>query len=102
MVGQSIMVFTLQDLDANVISRNVPNELTFFQLGIKSNFLELVQNISYISFTFLHVLGENENVINVTTNEIIQVLTKKSFMEHGKMIGDHNVFGMMSSIHHLH
>jgi hypothetical protein len=99
MVGQSIMVCTLQDLDSNVISRNVPKEFAFLQLGIKSNFLKLVQNISYISFTFLHVLGENANVMNVTTNEIIQVFTKKSFMEHGKTIGDHNVFGMMSSIH---
>jgi hypothetical protein len=87
MVAQSIMVCTLQDLDANVISRNVPKEFALFQLGMKSNFLKLVQNISYISFTFLHVLGENENVINVTTNEIIQVFTKKSFMENGKTIG---------------
>lgn len=81
------MVCTLQDLDSNVISRNVPKEFAFLQLGIKSNFLKLVQNISYISFTFLHVLGENANVMNVTTNEIIQVFTKKSFMEHGKTIG---------------
>jgi hypothetical protein len=87
MVVQSIMVCTLQDLDANVISKNVTKEFAFFQLGIKSNFLKLVQNISYISFTFLHVLGENENVVNVITNEIIQVFKKNSFMEHGKTIG---------------
>ncbi len=87
MVAQSIMVCTLQDLDANAIFKIVPKEFAFFQLGIKFNFLKLVQNISYISFTFLHVLGENENVINVTTNEIIQVFTKNSFMERGKMIG---------------
>jgi hypothetical protein len=87
MVAQSIMVCTLQGLDANIISTNVPKEFAFFQLGIKSNFLKLVQNIPYISFTFLHVLGENENVINVTTNEIIQVFTKNSFMERGKMRG---------------
>ncbi len=81
----------------NVISRHVHKEFAFFQLGMKSNFLKLVQNISYISFTFLHVLGENENVINVTTNEIIQVLTKNALMECGKTIGAFIKFNGMTT-----
>jgi len=42
MVAQSIMVCTLQDLDANAIFKNVPKEFAFFQLGINFNFLKLV------------------------------------------------------------
>jgi len=48
----------------------------FLQLGIKSNFLKLVQNNMYVSFMNLHVLRKNEDVINVMDHEIIQVFTK--------------------------
>jgi hypothetical protein len=42
-------------------------EFTFFQLGIKANFLKFVQNKAYMSFMLFQVLRKNENVINVTS-----------------------------------
>jgi hypothetical protein len=38
-------------------------KFSFFQSGIKSNFLKLVQNRRSIPFMVLHVLIENEDVV---------------------------------------
>jgi hypothetical protein len=46
-------------------------KLTFLQFGIKSDFLELVQNKSNILFMLFKILGPNEDVINVTNHKII-------------------------------
>ncbi len=48
-------------------------KFAFLQLNIESNFFKRVQNKSNMSFTFLLVLGKNEDVIDVTNHEIIQV-----------------------------
>jgi hypothetical protein len=44
--------------------------------GVKLDFLELVQNKTYMLFMVLRVLGENENVIDGTNHEIIQIFVK--------------------------
>jgi hypothetical protein len=51
-------------------------EFTFFQFGTKFNFPKLFQNQMEMVFMVLHVFGENEDIIDVTNHEIIQVITK--------------------------
>jgi hypothetical protein len=48
-------------------------EFTFFQLNVEFNFFELIQNKSNMLFMFLHLLGKNDDVIDVTNHKIIQV-----------------------------
>jgi hypothetical protein len=55
-------------------------EFTHFQFGVKCNFSKFFQNKMYMVLMDLHVLQENEDVVNVTDYEIIQVLTKKLFI----------------------
>jgi hypothetical protein len=45
-------------------------EFTFLQFGIKSNFLELLQDKTYMAFVVLHILQENKDVIDVIDHEI--------------------------------
>jgi hypothetical protein len=63
-----------------IFINNIPKEFDFglmefasLQLNIESNFSELVQNKSNILFMFLHVLGKNEDIINVKNHEVIQI-----------------------------
>jgi hypothetical protein len=44
-------------------------EFIVFQLNVVFNFFELVQNKSNMLCMFLHVLGKNEDVINVTNHK---------------------------------
>jgi hypothetical protein len=62
-------------------------ELTFFQLNVKSNFLKLVQNKPNMLFIFLHVLGKNEDVIDITSHSIVHVSTKNIVHQILKKIG---------------
>jgi hypothetical protein len=76
-------------------------EFAFLQLNIESNFFELVQNKSNISFMFLLALGKNEDVIDVTNHKFIQVFTKniihqmlKDYMGIGEAKRHHHIFKM--------
>jgi hypothetical protein len=51
-------------------------EFTLLQFSVKSNFLKKFQNQKYMVLMVLHVFQKNEDVINVTNHEIIQVFTK--------------------------
>ncbi len=51
-------------------------EFTFFPFGIKSNLSKPLQDQTYMTLMVLHVLWENEDVIDVTNHEIIQILMK--------------------------
>ncbi len=75
-------------VQANAISKNNITkefhlrlmEYTFFQFGIKTNFLKLLQNKTYMAFMVCHVLWKNENVIDVTDHKIIKYSRKTSFI----------------------
>jgi hypothetical protein len=76
-------------------------ESTFFQVGIKTNFLELFQNKTYMALMVCHVLRENEDVIDVTDHKVIQILMKyiihhmlKDYRCIDKAKGHQNVFKM--------
>ncbi len=76
-------------------------ESTFFQFGIKTNFLKLIQNKIDMELMVYHILGENENFIFVIDQKIIQILTKniihlmlKDNRCIGKAKGHHNTFKM--------
>jgi hypothetical protein len=51
-------------------------KFSFFQLGIELNFLKLVENKTSMPFMVLHVLKENEDVVNVTNHKIIPIFLK--------------------------
>jgi hypothetical protein len=51
-------------------------KISFFQLSIESNFLKLVENKTSMPFMGLHVLRENEDVVNVTSHKIIPIFMK--------------------------
>jgi hypothetical protein len=51
-------------------------KFSFFQFGIESNFLRFVENKTSKSFMVLHVLKENEDVVNVTSHKIIPIFMK--------------------------
>jgi hypothetical protein len=57
-------------------------EFTFFQLNVEFNFFKLVPNKSNMLFMFLHVLGKNEDVIDVTNHKIIQIFIESSFINY--------------------
>jgi hypothetical protein len=44
--------------------------------GVKLDFFKLFQNKTYMLLMVLHVLEENENVIDGTNHEIIQIFMK--------------------------
>jgi hypothetical protein len=80
----------LEKIHANAIYRyNISKEFHFnlmefaiFQLRIKSKFSKFVQNKLKMLFMFLHVLGNNGDVIDVTNHEIIQVFNENIFIEY--------------------
>ncbi len=62
-------------------------EFTFLQFGVKFNFPKLFQNKTYMAFVVLHVLQENEDVIDVANKKIIWISWKTSFLKSWKTIG---------------
>ncbi len=51
-------------------------KFTLLQFGVKFNLPKLLQNQTYMVLMILHVFWENEDDIDVTNHEIIQVFTK--------------------------
>jgi hypothetical protein len=51
-------------------------KFTKLMFGVKLDFLKLVQNKTYMLLMVLHVLEENENVIDGTNHEVIQIFVK--------------------------
>ncbi len=82
----------LERIHVNAISRyNISKEFhfnlmefSFFQLRVKCEFVKLVQHKLKL-FMFLHVLGKNGDVIDVTNHKIIKVFIKNIFIEYWKM-----------------
>ncbi len=77
-------------------------EFTILQFGVKSNLPKLFQNHMYMAFMVFHVLWKNEDVIDVTVHEIIQVLMKdiihqmlKNNRRVNKAKWHHNIFKMI-------
>ncbi len=86
-------VFNLAKIHAHTIFKNdvveefhfYLMEFTFLRFGIKWNFLLACPKQVEMVFMLCQVLGENEDVINVTNYEIIEIFTKQSFMRCWKM-----------------
>jgi hypothetical protein len=93
----------LKRIHVNAISRNNILEkfhfnlieFAFPQLNVESNFFELDQNKSNMSFMFLFVLGKNEDVINVTNHK---VFTKNIIHQ---MLKDDMGIGEAKRYHHI-
>jgi hypothetical protein len=95
----------LRRIDVNPISRNNIlekfhfnlMEFAFLQLNVESNFFELVQNKSNMSFVFL-LLGKNEDVINIINHKVIQVFTENIIHQ---MLKDDMGIGEAKRHHHI-
>jgi hypothetical protein len=74
---------------------------TLVKVGVKSNLPKFFQNETYMVFMVLHVPWENEDVIDVTEHEIVQIFMKnivhqmlENIMYVNKAKWHHNIFKM--------
>ncbi len=96
----------LVKIHENAISRNKISKkihfnlmkFSFLQFNIESNSFKFVKNKSNILFIFLHVLGKNEDAIDVKNNKVIQV-----FMENiiHQVLKDYKGISKAKRHHHI-